>query len=304
MKKVQNFFSTIFLLEIKKERRAVRTAKYIMARHNEVYIYGMVIVEPRISKDKDGNYLRGVIPLMLIRGDREIGNQDLINVRFDSPFIISQNPDIISKMEKFKLYDMIEVKGTITTKNIIKSKFCDCGCKASKKGTMTFISPIYMDVREHCEDEQEGRTLLKKRCEISNTITVIGNVTNEPSYYHSDKLSTLQYTLAINRKFFIREDKSASRTDYPIVKEFGKRAEEDHRKIQQGTGLLINGMIQTREYSQKIVCPECEQELEINDVATEIIPYAVEYLNNTITDEEIEEKEKEKTQELKKNIFG
>lgn len=273
-----------------------------MARQNEVFLYGMVMQDPTITT-QNGEYIRGSVPIQVIRGKREIGNKQLVNVRYDSPVIMSGDPAMIDIMAQLKPFDMVEVKGTYTTKDIKRSKVCDCGHKAIKQGTLSFISPIYLGIRETENTEAAAKQLLEQRCEISNTVTVIGNVTADPEYT-SDKVHMTQYTLAVTRKYFLKEDVTHSRVDFPHIKAFGSIADEDHKRLKINTKVMVNGMIQTRQYEQKLVCDECGQELRFMTSAMEIIPYSTEYLRNYITDEELQSQAMSKAEEKEKELFG
>lgn len=275
-----------------------------MARHNEVFLHGMCIMEPTIIKNAEGEYVRGSVPLLVVRGQREIGTNKLIHVKYDSPVAMSGNPEIIKEMEKIHVHDMVELKGVFTTKDIQKAKPCKCGNLCKKPGTLTFISPIYIEKREHAENEMEGKKLLERRAEISNLITVIGNVAAEPEFYHEDKLSILQYKVGINRKYFLKEDATLSKADFPMIKEYGTQAEQSHKKIKQGTNVLVSGMLQTRAFTNKIACSECDEVVEFEDTVMEIVSYTTEYLSNFVTDDEISEKERQKLSEKTQELFG
>ena len=274
-----------------------------MARQNEVFLYGMVMQEPQILTDGNGNYLRGSVPIQTIRGKREISNRQLVNVRFDAPIIMSGDPDVIETMKNLKPFDMVEVKGTYTTKDINRAKMCECGHKNIKQGTASFISPIYLGIRETGNTEAAGKQLLELRCEISNTITVIGNVTADP-VYTEERTKMIQYTLAVTRKYFLKEDVTRSRVDFPHIKAFGSIAEEDKKRIRKGTKVMVNGMLQTRQYVQDIVCEECGKTLSYTASAMEIIPYSTEYLKDYVTDEELQEKQAAEAEKKEKELFG
>lgn len=275
-----------------------------MARSNEILLNGMVMQQPQIMLDSQGHYMRGSVPIQVIRGNRDIGNNQLANVRYDAPIIMSGNPSIIEDMVNLKPFDMVEIKGVYTTRDIKRTKMCSCGNKISKPGTLSFISPIYIEVRETGLTEAQAKQILDKRCEVSNSVTVIGNVTSEPEYTNDGKLKMLQYTIAVARQYFLKDDSTLSKVDYPHIKAYGKNAEKDHERIKTKTQVMIKGMLQTRQYTQKFVCEECGQELEGTAVAMEIIPYSTEYLKDFITNEEIAEKNKEKANEIEQTLFG
>lgn len=54
-----------------------------------------------------------------------------------------------------------------------------------------------------------------------------------------------------------------------------------------GALILVDGFIQNRQVKSKMICSQCGVEYLYDDAATEMIPYAVEYLAGHLTDEEI-----------------
>lgn len=263
-----------------------------MGRHNEVILNGMVLMPAQFKKNEKGENVRGCVSLLVVRGQRDICNNKIKNIKYDAPMVMTEDPAILRVMEGLKPYNIVECKGVFTTKNISKAKVCPhCGTKSAKPGVLSYVSPVYFDVRATGLDEMSARNVLEKICEVSNCITAIGTVVKEPEFYKDENLSAMEYTVAINRKFFIREDNTLSKTDYPVVKTFGSKAEEDHKHIKVGTELLINGMLQTKEFKNKIQCDSCGVVNEFKDTSMEIIPYATEYLKNYYTEEEIMERE-------------
>lgn len=276
-----------------------------MGRHNEVILNGMVLMPPQFKKNEKGENVRGCVSILVIRGQRDICNNKIKNIKYDAPMVMTENPEILDIMETLKPYMMIECKGVFTTKNISKAKICPhCKEKTSKPGVLSYISPIYFDVRETGLDEMGARALLERKCEISNSITAIGTVVKEPEFYKDENLSAMEYTIAINRKFYVQEDSTMSKTDYPVVKTFGHKAEEDHKRIKVGTELLINGMLQTKEFKNKIQCEHCGEINEFKDTSMEIIPYATEYLKGYYTEEEILEREQKKAASIAESIIN
>lgn len=276
-----------------------------MARHNNVGLYGQVIKEPRIMKDDNGNFVRGMCAIQVIRGIRDFGNH-VNNLKYDIPMIMTGDPAKIAEMATWKLNDMIEVKGTITTKEVNKNTICPkCGHKNSVQGNAVFISPVYLSRRETGVTREEGLELLKKRVEISNTVCLVGTLCREPENYSNDKgLFITQYQLAVNRKFRLRDDAAENRTDYPWIKSYGDIAIDDSKFLKMGAVVLVDGMIQTRDVDRKTVCAACSEEYSWKDNALEVVPYSVEYLQNFITPEEFEAKENQAAEDAINKIFN
>ena len=276
-----------------------------MARHNNVMLYGQVIKEPRIMTDDNGKFTRGMVPINVIRGIRDFGGH-IDNLKYDCPIIMTGEPEKIAEMATWKLYDMVEIKGTVTTKEVNKNTVCtSCGKKNTKEGNIVFINPIYLSVRETNLTQEEGLTLLKKRVEISNSATLIGTLSREVETYTSEKgLTTTQYQLAVNRKYRLRDDAAENRTDFPWVKSYGEIGDDDAKFLHMGSVVLVDGMIQTRELTRKTICEHCGAEYHWKDNALEIVPYSVEYLQNFISPEEHAEREAQKAEEAINKIMN
>lgn len=277
-----------------------------MAKHNVVRLYGRVMDEPRIIKNENGEYVRGMFHITVIRGKRDNGD-GIENIHYENPLIMSGYPDKIKTMDKLKINDMVEIKGSLTTKNINKSTICkQCGQKNILSGELIFVSPIFLGICETNRTEEEAMNLLKKKCEISNEVTLVGNLCNDVNFFSSDKLKVGTYQLAIDRKYYLKDDAPAIRTDYPHIRVFGEQAKQDSLSLHKSSRVLIDGLLQSREYERKTICAneECTCEYTWNDSTLEVIPYSVEYLQNYLTTEEIEAKKAEEEKEAKNSVFG
>lgn len=276
-----------------------------MAKHNSVFLYGQVLNEPRITKNEDGEFIRGMCAINVIRGIRDFGN-NISNLKYDCPIIMSGEPEKIAEMATWHKNDMVEIKGSVTTKEVNKSTICkSCGEKNVAEGNVVFINPIYLSLRETGITKEEGIELLKKRVEISNCATLIGTLCRDMETFRTNEgLQITQYQLAVNRKYRVKDDSAENRTDYPWVKSYGNIAIEDSKFLKTGTLVYVDGMIQTREVDRKTVCQHCGNEYNWKDSALEVVPYAVEYLQNFILPEEYEKKESEEAQEIIDKVFA
>ena len=267
-----------------------------MAKHNYVSLYGQVTRNPMIYKNEEtGEYLKGICPILVVRGIRT-ADADIMQVKYDNPLILSGNAEQIKKMEEWRVGDMVEIKGAITTKNVKKTKSCDhCGEKNIKDGTVVFVNPIYSDIRERGQSLEQGAALLKRRSEISNIVFALGNLCNEPKVYMTPKGTILTtYEIAITRKFRVQEDPTDARTDYPWVKSYGAIANADAKALRTGSLIYVDGFLQTRKIEKNCTCEHCGQVFKWPDSSMEIVPYTTEYLRNYATPEEIEKREEEK----------
>lgn len=265
-----------------------------MAKHNYAMLNGQVRENPRLIKNASGAIERIICPILVIRGVRDFGN-NIDHIKYDSPFVMTNNPELIKIMKTWEKGDMVEIKGSVTTKDIVKSTTCKhCGHKHKKNGNMVYINPIFACVHEKRLSPSEGLEILKARCEISNQVTLIGPVCREPQLFVTDNgLSITTYQMAVRRKYRIASDSSDNKTDFPWVKSYGAIAKNDAASIKKGAYIFVDGMIQTRELDRIQVCEECGKEYHWNDFAMEIVPFATEYLRDYYTKEDIQKREAE-----------
>lgn len=251
-------------------------------------MYGSAMQNAKIIKSEDGEYIKGVLPLCVVRSDRYTGDSDKM-LKQDIPLIFSDKPEIIAEMDKVQQNDMIYIKGVIVTKPSLKITTCpECGKEQSKQGMIVYIYPIYFEIREHGLTQKESVEMLYKHREISNEVLVIGNLCMNPIKVSALKKTAIsEYQIAIPRTYRIDEEK----TDYPWVKSYGSNAEEDMKRLQSGSTILIDGCIQARSIVRKSKCEECGKEYEWRDSAMEVVPYETEYLANFITDDDIDMKD-------------
>jgi single-stranded DNA-binding protein len=275
-----------------------------MAKHNFVVLNGYIKDEPTFIPNKE-NCVRCICAVYTIRGVRDFGN-NIDNLKYDAPIIMTGNPDIIKKMKDLKEGDMVEIKGSITTKDIIKNVKCkNCGHDNKRKGNIVYINPIFFDIRERGLPENKRNELLKTRCEISNQVTMIGPVCREPKVYKTEKgLYITTYQMAVRRKYRIKDDSPDVKTDFPWIKSYGAIAKNDIKSIKKGSYIFVDGMLQTRELTRHQVCEECGAEREWKDSAMEVVPFATEYLRDYYTVEEIAAREREEGQKAAEEVLN
>lgn len=252
-------------------------------RENLVFLHGQVIVKPRIYATDEGELTKATFAVKVLRRPFiDAKGQMDSKLYFDCPIILTLSQEIIKKAAELRMNDMVDIRGVLTTREVVKSTICACGHKNSNPGNTVYITPIYLCRREQEIPPEEGLRLLKERNEISNLIICIGTLCRDPDFFERDdqgkKRRNIQYQLAVNRKYHIREDSSNVRTDYPWVKCFGAQAAQDRDCLHTGSSIYINGALQTREIMRTTTCESCGAAYEWKDTATEIIPYSVEYL--------------------------
>ena len=266
-----------------------------MATHNCFTGYAQVLYNPRVIKSEDGEYKRATCVAMTIRGKRSIGNA-LENVRYDTPAIRTSNPEMCEEIAGWKVNDMVEIKGPVTSREIVRINTCPkCGGKNEVQGVMTFVHPIFCSRRDTNISNEEGMRLLEYRNEISNNVTLIGMVTQEPTYHETDNKSLIaKYQVAVMRRYRIKEDTPDRKADFIWIKSFGKIAEVDRKFLKKGTLVYIDGVLQTVDYDRKIICAHCGEEFSAKESSLEVVPYTVEYLKDYIpqSDDEAEKDEK------------
>lgn len=276
-----------------------------MAKHNYVMLNGQVLQPPRFNLGPNGEVQRALGPVVIIRGVRDFGN-NIDNIKYDAPVVMTSDPALIKIMQQWEVGDMVEIKGSITTKDIVKSSTCKhCGEKNKKAGSLVYINPIYIGIHEKKLSRAEGLNVLKARCEISNQVTLIGPVCRDPQLYVTEKgLAITTYQMAVRRKFRIVSDSSDTKTDFPWIKSYGAIAKNDAASIKKGTYIFVDGMIQTRELERTQVCEHCGGEYKWNDFAMEIVPFATEYLRDFFTKEEIKKREMEQSSLAAKSVLS
>lgn len=256
-----------------------------MAKFNQVRLYGIVLKPVRVTETKD----RATALLKVVRNSRETGDTDK-QLRQDCPIVMSSDPEIVEKMSEFEPNDMVYVKGVIVTKSVEKATTCPC-CNNDNaaSGTIVYVEPIYVERREHGLSQKEAIDLLYEKKEISNEVTVIGNLCIDPQKVTALKKTTIsQYQIAIPRTYRVKGSQDDEKTDFPWVKSYGSKAKEDLKRLHVGSTVLIDGYIQARTAPRHTECAHCKTEYDWSDPAMEIVPYETEYLKNYVTDEELE----------------
>ncbi|QUH22034.1 single-stranded DNA-binding protein [Alkaliphilus sp. B6464] len=115
-----------------------------------------------------------------------------------------------------------------------------------------------------------------------NEVLLLGVVCREKDFRYIEgtksPLGNTKYQVAVNR----REPKT---TDYPWINSFARQAEEDARRLQVGSQILIDGILNTRKNKKECECSLCTSKIEVTEHLTEVVANTVEYLNNCIFDD-------------------
>lgn len=273
-------------------------------KHNNVFLCGWVSQPPTIIiNEKTGEIVYTAGRINTIRGVRNYGTKTS-KLSYDHPFIYTVNPEMVDAMKQWKRGDFVEVKGSMTTKNVNKTHCCPyCKHVNGTPGTIVYVHPIYMRVCGHEENEKEAAKQLKEFCEISNTATAIGVLCRDPQVYRTPRSTITSYQMAIRRKFRIAEDAQDLKTDFPWVKSYGKIGKNDALLLRKGSYIMLDGWVQSREFERTTVCEQCGQEFQWNDFTQEFVPYASEYMRNCKTPDEIQKEEEEALKRSVQAVF-
>ena len=255
-----------------------------MARHNEVTLYGQVAKPPVLlqkpQNDPNGKLIRVLLPLTVIRGIRDFGAKDQ-RLKLDEVIVMSDNERFLDIMRAWKQGDVITMRGTLITNRYLKRCTCgQCGNEQTFQGYSAYIYPIYARLVAQGYTPEQGLAELRRNAEVSNRITVIGTACSKPLFHRHERSGTpiSSYTIDIKRKYRIKGVPDPDQHDFPIVKSYGKAAENDYMAIEEGGLVFIDGQLQVRNYDRTFICETCGAEIKKKDNVTEIVPYATEYL--------------------------
>lgn len=272
-----------------------------MAQHNQTRHVGFLIQNPTIlNEGLEGNE-KVIMQLRTIRRNIEGYNDK----QFEDVIVYYDGTEFIDKMKALKQFDLIDIKGVFNILTVDKSSICPiCGHTNVKyKGSSTFIYPISFSKLNNVQgsfeyDENLPETILRKHYkEVSNQVLIVGTVCSKPEMISNGKLKCCRYKLGVDRKYYIKTQTELT-ADYPWVYSYGKQAERDYRHLKEGSVVLVDSFIHTRQVDAKITCEKCGTDYTYPDVVTDFIPYSVEYFSNYKTDEDIALEEELKKREL------
>lgn len=270
-----------------------------MAQHNYVLLQGVVARAPRIIPDISGKPAKAVMAINVIRGDRDVGDNQKY-LKYDHPIIIAKNKEIIMEMSKWKENDFVEIKGMLSTEQRMKSSICQCGHKNMVQGSAVYVTPIYAKCLWNNLNKEEAMEKLRQAQEVSNQAFLIGTLCSDPENITTGKgLFITQFPIAINRKFCVKEDSPEEKTDYPYIKCYGKNAIEAKQRLKTNSVIFVDGFLQARKIEKEMTCENCKTKYIWTDNAMEAVPYALEFLQNFLTDEDIEKMKIEKANEIR-----
>ena len=270
-----------------------------MATHNQVRVLGFLLKDPIITNEDEFGEEQLLISM-------RVCNRDLDGYYyspFQDVFIYyddNDNKDLLQLLKDLKKHDIVDIKGVFNVLSVNKWSKCPYCDEENVKlnGTSCFVYPISClrlnNIQRMYQENEElpEKLLLDYYQEVSNHIILVGNVMSEPEMTGSKSSPCCRYQLGIERKYFIKTQED-SKYDYPYVYSYGKQARNDMRYLKPGALVLVEGFIRNRKVQSNMTCEYCGTEYQYPSVASELIPYSVEYLRGYYTDEELEEMEKE-----------
>lgn len=258
-------------------------------RHNQVVLCGILQDMPKIRKQDEKAMAQ--FRLVTISGRRSGGLQR-DSGSYDTPLVLTTDPERVAEIEKLNVGDLVLVKGAITTTTVYKTPRCPyCGEVQRIPALLSYVSPSCVAITEKgaCAnkygnlDADKAKNCLKKIKEISNFATVIGVVCRAPDMYKTvgdKKRRITSYQLAVKRKLRLIGEIEDSKVDFPWVKSYGKIGMNDARYIKKGTYIFVDGWIRARKFERTETCCNCGQNITWNDVCQELVSYATEYIKD------------------------
>lgn len=185
--------------------------------------------------------------------------------------IIELGEENLNMKDKIQKGKVVSVVGKITTNQQKVDVPCqNCGKTIENKYIFTCVTTSKVHVFEPTEQEP-----------FVNNVILLGTVCNEKQFNYIKGTRSLvgnsKYQIAVNR----REPNS---TDYPYITTFAKQAEEDAKRINVGSQILVDGAVNTRVHTKTLTC-DCGSDIQFNEPHTEILGISVEYLNNCCFDD-------------------
>ena len=282
-----------------------------MAMQNVGFWYGRVHKEPKISVNKEtGEYNYAMVYIDVVRSLRSI-DDDIKFVKHDYPVVLTREKEIIDEMKTWKENSIVFIKGVLSTKPMNKTSFCPhCTDDDGKPmanistGNLVYITPIYTNKVKDYTDKKEAIEDIVNNREISNQIYVAGTLLKDPKLITTKSgIQYCQYRIALNRKYTIRTDDPSIKTDWPIVKSYGEQARDDKLYLKYQSDIIVDGLLQARNITRKCKCKKCGELYEWKDHTMELVPYAVEYVSNYKSKEEVEAECQKTVEEAKQMLF-
>lgn len=269
----------------------------------------MVCDAPVIVKDAENEDSAkfALMRVAVMRADRLV--EDGRDKNFcDVVKVMTKNPRLIADIQDqdIKMLDMVDIEGILATTNINKTARCmHCGGTMTTPGVIVYVQPKQVVKMMHVPDKNAAFQDLIKHRENSNQAQIAGTLCRDPKIGKTKSgIMNCQYIIASNKLYREAGDDPAATTNYPVVVEYGKNADDAYKHLKVNSSVLIDGCIQARRVQKHMVCPHCSKEFDWAEEVGEIIPYHTSYLTNYLSDDDVEEMKKEKLKRIKESIFG
>lgn len=122
-----------------------------------------------------------------------------------------------------------------------------------------------------------------------NKVMLLGTVCKELDFKYIEstysKVANMKYQIAVNGK-------EVNTSNYPWVSTFARQAQEDKKRIQVGSQIMVEGELITRYVNKEYPC-KCGEIIKSSNRQTEVSGTAVEYLNNCKFDKKSDSVKKE-----------
>lgn len=240
-------------------------------KYNSVFLYGK-IKDITISPVS-------VFEIETIKGNRPCGNTKA-QYKHDIITVITEEDHLINEMMHWNVGDMVEVKGVLVSEKIPFTTECPhCKAELTKECIFTYVKPVYLSKIEAGNSRKEINSLLNKRKEISNQITIAGTLsTPVQPYLGKDNCPAAIYHIKTekNNRYFPEEKE----LDSFLVRSYGKNSEQDAKYLEKGSLVLIDGALQSINSKHSTTCEQCGKTFKWTSFPVEIVPYNCEYISS------------------------
>ncbi len=252
-----------------------------MAIQNYADLLAVVLNEPEVEKGEMSS--RVICSLLTLHGSRN-QKKPITTTIFK---VSSHEPRTIREISAWKPLDIVRVSGFIATEDIEKKVVCPhCGAinrrtdsvaGARSGGTFVYLYPIYAQKVVSTSSKEDAEKYLEMNLDYLNHVILIGNITKPPVYFSP----CTHFQLAINRKYCPRgQSDIRERADFPWVYSYGKHAKKDYAALRQGSVVMVDGVLQSREYAEDYICSECGEGFQYRGNTLEILSFYTDYISN------------------------
>lgn len=252
-----------------------------MAIQNYADLLAVVLNTPEVVKGDISSRVN--CTLLTLHGNRNL-KKPITTTIFK---VSSHEPRTIREISTWKPLDIVRVSGFIATEDIEKKVICPhCGtvnrridsvAGARSGGTFVYVYPIYAHKVYSVSSKEDAEKYLEENMDYLNHVILIGNITKTPVY----SSPCTHFQLAINRKYCPRGQADIKeRADFPWVYSYGKHAEKNYAALKQGSVVMVDGVLQSREYAEDYICSECGEGFQYRGNTLEVLSFYTDYISN------------------------